>query len=138
VDGNNQVVVAFDGDCLMCSRSIRFLAERDRRKRFRFVKLQSPLGRSLEEKAGTGSLNTALVAVDGEVLSRSDAVLRAMQELGGGWRFLAGLGRWIPPGMRDAAYDFIAARRHVWFGKGDACSMPSPALIERLLDGDRV
>lgn len=131
-------MVAFDGDCLMCSKSIRFLAEHDPLKRFRFVKLQSPLGRSMEEKAGTGSLNTALVAAGGEVLSRSAAVLRILRELGGGWRLLAWLGRWIPRHLRDAAYDFIAARRHTWFGKGDACSMPSPALIERLLDGDRV
>ena len=126
-------MVAFDGECLMCSRSIRFLAEHDPRRRLRFVKLQSPLGQSMEERAGTGTLNTALVEADGEVLSRSDGVLRILMELGGGWRLLSTLGRCVPRGLRDAAYDFIAARRHQWFGKGDACAMPSEALRERLL-----
>ncbi len=133
MDGNDLIVVAFDGECLMCSRSIRFLAEHDPRRRFRFVKLQSPLGQRMEERAGTGVLNTALVEADGEVLSRSNAVLRVLRELGGGWRILALLGRCIPRPLRDWAYDFIAARRHKWFGKGDACAMPSEALRERLM-----
>jgi len=133
VDENDFIVVAFDGDCLMCSRSIRFLAEHDPKKRLRFVKLQSPLGQSMEKRAGTGTLNTALVEADGEVFSRSAAILRAMRELGAGWRILAALGRCIPRPLRDWAYDFIAARRHKWFGKGDACAMPSEALRERLL-----
>jgi predicted DCC family thiol-disulfide oxidoreductase YuxK len=127
------IVVAFDGDCLLCSRSIRFLAEHDPQRRLRFVKLQSPRGQNMEERAGTGTLNTALVEADGVVLSRSDAVLRVMRELGGGWRILSALGRCIPRPLRDWAYDFIAARRHKWFGKGDACAMPSDALRERLL-----
>ena len=133
MDGNDFIVVAFDGECLMCSRGIRFLAEHDPGKRFRFVKLQSPLGRSMEEGAGTGTLSTALVEADGKVFSRSDAILRAMRELGPHWRILSLIGRCIPLRFRDWAYDFIAARRHKWFGKGDACSMPSEALRERLL-----
>jgi len=133
VDESDFIVVAFDGDCLMCSRSIRFLAEHDPKKRLRFVKLQSPRGHQMEEKAGTGALNTALVEADGKVFSRSNAILRAIRELGTGWRILSLLGRCIPRPLRDWAYDFIAARRHTWFGKGDACSMPSEALRERLM-----
>jgi len=133
MDESDFIVVAFDGDCLMCSRSIRFLAEHDPRRRFRFVKLQSPRGQQMEKKAGTGALNTALVEADGKVFSRSNAILRAMRELGTGWLILSVLGRCIPRPLRDWAYDFIAARRHTWFGKGDACSMPSEALRERLM-----
>ena len=133
MEENDFIVVAFDGDCLMCSRSIRFLAENDPQRRLRFVKLQSPRGKSMEGRAGTGTLNTALVEADGQVFSRSNAILRAMRELGTGWRILAALGRGIPRPLRDWAYDFIAARRHTWFGKGDACAMPSDALRERLL-----
>lgn len=133
MDESDFIVVAFDGDCLMCSKSIRFLAEHDPKKRLRFAKLQSPLGQQMEKRAGTGTLNTALVEADGEVFSRSDAILRAMRELGTGWRILSVLGRCIPGALRDRAYDFIAARRHKWFGKGDACATPSEALRERLM-----
>ncbi len=133
--GKEKIVLAFDGECLMCSRSIRWLAENDPADQLRFVRLQSPRGREMEKQAGTGDLMTALVAADGRIYSRSDAVLRLWQALGGQFRVLAWIGRtFIPRRFRDAAYDFIAARRHRWFGKGDACAMPSEALRSRLLE----
>lgn len=128
------LVIAFDGECLMCSRGIRWLAEHDRADRLRFVRLQSPRGRALEARAGTGRLATALVEADGRVHARSDAVLCVARALGGPFRVLALLGRGIPRPLRDAAYDFVAARRHRWFGRGDACALPSDALRRRLLD----
>lgn len=133
--GNDPIVVAFDGECLMCSRSIRWLAENDPAGRLRFVRLQSPRGREMEKQAGTGELMTALVEADGRVYSRSDAVLRICRALGWRFRVISWIGRtFIPRSFRDRAYDFIAARRHRWFGKGDACAMPSEALRKRLLE----
>lgn len=133
--GDEKILVAFDGECLMCSRSIRWLAENDPADRLRFTRLQSPRGREMERRAGTGELMTALVDADGTIYSKSDAVLRLCRELGWRFRVIAWIGRTIiPRRFRDGAYDFIAARRHRWFGKGDACAMPSEALRSRLLD----
>jgi predicted DCC family thiol-disulfide oxidoreductase YuxK len=134
VAGEEKIVVAFDGECLMCSRGIRWLAEHDAADQLRFVRLQGPRGRAMEERAGTGDLMTVLVEADGRIFSRSDAVLRLGRALGGGFRLLAALGSFMPRTLRDLAYDFIAARRHRWFGKGDACAMPSEALRSRLLE----
>jgi predicted DCC family thiol-disulfide oxidoreductase YuxK len=134
VAGKEKIVVAFDGECLMCSRGIRWLAEHDAADQLRFVRLQSPRGRAMEERAGTGDLMTVLVEADGRIFSRSDAVLRLGRALGGGFRLLAAIGSWMPRTLRNLAYDFIAARRHRWFGKGDACAMPSEALRSRLLE----
>jgi predicted DCC family thiol-disulfide oxidoreductase YuxK len=134
VAGKEKIVVAFDGECLMCSRGIRWLAEHDAADQLRFTRLQSPRGRAMEERAGTGDLMTVLVEADGRIFSRSDAVLRLGRALGGGFRLLAAIGSWMPRTLRNLAYDFIAARRHRWFGKGDACAMPSEALRSRLLE----
>ena len=131
---NGRIVVAFDGECLMCSRGIRWLAEHDPADQLRFARLQSPRGRELEQRAGTGDLMTVLVEADGRVYSRSDAVLRLGRAVGGQFRVLAAIGRFIPRRLRDAAYDFVAARRHRWFGRGDACALPSAALRGRLLE----
>jgi predicted DCC family thiol-disulfide oxidoreductase YuxK len=136
--GEELVVVAFDGECLMCSRGVRFLAARDRHRRLRFVTLQSPLGQEMERRAGTPELSTMITKKGDEVLSRSDGALATLEALGGGWALLAGAARIFPRSLRDAVYGFIAARRHRWFGKGDACAMPSEALRERLIDGKRV
>lgn len=117
----------------MCSRGIRFLAEHDPGRRFRFVPLQGTRGRSMEDRAGGNRLATVLVEADGKVVSRSDAVIRILNEMGPGWRLMGAVGAIIPRSMRDAGYDFIAARRHDWFGGGKVCSIPSQELRERLL-----
>ena len=127
-------MVAFDGECLMCSRSIRWLAEHDAADQLRFVRLQSPRGREMEHRASARALMTMLVEAEGRIFSRSDAVLRLGRAVGGGFRLLAAIGSWVPRTLRDGAYDFIAARRHRWFGKGDACALPSEALRGRLLE----
>ncbi len=132
------LVLAFDGECLMCSRSVRFLAERDRHKRLRFVPLQSPLGREMEQEAGSAALSTILVKDGGRILIRSEGALKALEALGGGWALLARIARIAPRPLRDRIYGFIAARRIAWFGKADACALPSEAVRERLIAGERV
>ncbi|MDB6078614.1 MAG: hypothetical protein JWO82_2361 [Akkermansiaceae bacterium] len=133
---DGKVSVGFDGDCLMCSRGMRFLAEHDPRKRFRFLKLQSERGRRMEEQAGETGLKTMLVEADGRIYSRSAAILRCLQAMGGVWSLLAAAGR-IFPG-RDWLYDLIARNRQRFF-KGSVCALPSPALLERMAsDGDGI
>ena len=119
---SSRVVVRFDGECLLCSRGMRFIAEHDRADRLRF--------KALESDAEPDSMR---VEIDGRVLDRSDAVIAILDALGGPWRILAVAGRWVPRSLRDGLYRFIAARRYRWFGKGDACALPSEALRNRLL-----
>ncbi|WP_035609737.1 DCC1-like thiol-disulfide oxidoreductase family protein [Haloferula sp. BvORR071] len=132
------ITIAYDGECMFCSRSIRFLAEHDRHKRLSFVPLQTPLGREIEEQAGSAKLSSVVIRDGTGAYNRSEGALRIMRALGGVWALLAEVGRLIPRGLRDWAYDYIAAHRYRWFGKADVCSLPSPALRERLLDGERV
>lgn len=132
---NERVIVGFDGECLMCDGGIRFLASHDRHDRIRFLKLQSDAGRKLEQQAGQSRLTTMVVEADGRIYTRSAAVLRCAQAMGGIWAFLGALARLIPG--KDLLYDWIAGNRHRWF-PGNVCSLPSPALRERLLDGDGV
>lgn len=121
--GEKPVIVRFDGECLMCSRSIRFIADEDRGGLVRFKALES-----------AGEPETMLVETGGRVLDRSDAVLAILDALGGHWRALALAGRLLPRPLRDALYRFVAKRRYRWFGKGDACALPSEALRERMVE----
>ena len=132
------VVIAYDGECMLCSRSIRFLAEHDSKRRLRFVTLQSRLGREMEAAATGETLNTVVAKKRGKVFTYSDAVLEILKTIGGPWAILGTLGFVLPRALRDRAYRFIARNRYRWFGKADVCSLPSPALRERMIDGDRV
>lgn len=131
---DDRVLIAFDGECLMCSRSIRFLARRDVGDRLRFTPLQSEAGQALRKSLGEEPPDSMLVRKGERVLVRSEAVLAVLGGLGLPWRMLAALGLLVPRAWRDRLYDFIAARRHRWFGKGDACALPSEALRQRLVE----
>ena len=130
--------VAFDGECLMCSRSIRFLAKEDREELLRFTPLQGDIGRKIQgkagEEAGARELKSMLVDTGSKVLDRSSAVLEILRMLGGHWRVLAWVGWLVPSLIRNAAYDYVARRRQLWTGGGGtACALPCEELEKRLL-----
>ncbi len=68
------------------------------------------------------------------VLVRSAAVVSVGQYLGGVWRVLSVLLRFLPLSVRDYAYDVFARRRFQWFGRRESCRIPSAAERERFID----
>jgi predicted DCC family thiol-disulfide oxidoreductase YuxK len=130
---DGRVIIAFDGECLMCNRATRFLAEHDRHDRLRFTRLQDPHGRDMVAAVEGAAPDSMLVRTAAGVLSRSAGVLAILDSLGGPWKALGVLARVVPRPLRDAAYDFIARHRYGWWGKADACAIPSEALSRRLL-----
>jgi predicted DCC family thiol-disulfide oxidoreductase YuxK len=127
-------VVLFDGVCNLCNGSVRFVVRHDRRGRFRFASLQSEAGQALLRRHGLDPADLfSVVLVDGgRVTTRSDAALDVARGLGGAWR-AAGLLRAVPRPVRDRVYDWVARNRYRWFGRRDACMLPSPELRARFL-----
>ena len=68
-----------------------------------------------------------------ELLTRSDAVLAILDDLGGLGRLLA-FTRFVPRPIRDAVYDFIGRNRYRWFGRLDSCRLPREGEAARFLD----
>lgn len=134
---NRHPIVLYDGVCGLCHRTVRFLLRHDREGRLRFAALQSPLARTLLLPHGLSAdaLDT-LVLVEGDRAStRSAAVLGAARYLAPPWRYLA-LFRAVPPPVRDRLYDWVARSRYRWFGRLEACPLPSPSERERFLDDE--
>jgi predicted DCC family thiol-disulfide oxidoreductase YuxK len=40
----------------------------------------------------------------------------------------------VPRPLRDLVYDWVARNRYRWFGKRDACMVPTPELRARFVD----
>jgi predicted DCC family thiol-disulfide oxidoreductase YuxK len=140
VPDRTQPILLFDGVCGLCNRLVQFLLKRDVHDRLRFASLQSKLAASLLTKHGldANDLDTVYLVVDhGEtserVLARSDAILYALDQLGGIWK-LAAAGKLLPKGVRDAFYNLVARNRYRVFGKYDTCMLPEERHRKRFLD----
>ena len=132
---SGDAIILFDGVCNLCSGAVKFVLKRDRKKWFRFAALQSETGRQLLEFHGLprDSMETIVLIEGNACFTKSTAVLRIAQHLGGLWPLLA-VFRIVPRFVRDAVYDFVARHRYKWFGKKPSCMIPSPEEAARFLE----
>ena len=129
----NLPIIYFDGLCDLCDGFVRFLLARDRRARYRFAPLQGETARARLEDRFTGSaIETVVLEEPKRFRVRSDAAIAILTGLGGLWRLAAAL-RIVPRPLRDALYDYVARNRFRWYGRRDACRVPTPAERERFL-----
>lgn len=129
-------LILFDGQCRLCHGMVRFVLRRDRRGRFHFAALQSPLAQDLCGRFGHDAASLQSVAVwhGGQLLLRSDATIQIARELGWPWRAAAVL-RLLPRPLRDWGYGVVARNRYRWFGSRQSCALPEPEHRHRFLDG---
>ena len=128
-------VILFDGVCNLCNGSVQFVIRRDKDALFRFASLQSNSGQALLRQYGLpeNTFNSFVLIDGGKTYTKSSAALRVAKKMRGGWRLLYGL-MIVPKFIRDGIYNLIARNRYRWFGKKDACMIPTPALKSRFLD----
>jgi len=126
-------LVLFDGVCNFCNDAILFIIDRDPRERFEFASLQSERGQqTLREHALGESISTVALVQDGRAYTKSKAALRVAKRLRWPWPLFYVL-MLVPSFVRDAAYDWFAARRYVFFGKSESCRVPTPELRRRFV-----
>jgi predicted DCC family thiol-disulfide oxidoreductase YuxK len=120
-------MIFYDGRCGLCHRAVRFILAEDRRgEAFRFAPLGGEVFHAAVNEGRRAALPDSLVVltVEGELLSRSSAVLYVMRRLGGMWRTVALIGRLIPVAWRDGVYDAVARTRYRLFRKPEsACPL---------------
>jgi predicted DCC family thiol-disulfide oxidoreductase YuxK len=135
-------VILFDGVCNLCNASVLFVIDRDPRGHFAFAPLQSPeAARMLHARgyagryaAGPPELASVLLVQGDRVFERSTAALHVARRLGGAWPLMSAFLA-VPRPIRDAVYDWIARNRYRWFGRQDACRIPTPELRSRFVGG---
>lgn len=125
-------ILFFDGVCNLCNGFVTFIIRHDRRGLFRFAPLQSTHGEAARQAIGPTGGDTLILFHKGRYHTRSGAALRIAALLGWPWRALAALFI-FPPFIRDAVYRTVARNRYRWFGKRDACMLPTPELQGRFL-----
>jgi predicted DCC family thiol-disulfide oxidoreductase YuxK len=131
-------ILFYDGDCGLCAQSVRFFLGIDRHKRLSFAPLQGDtaqgyLPANLRDAQCLSTVVYRCSDSDGQSLFlRSEAVARALIDVGGVWGFLGRLLLLTPTPMRDWGYNLIAKNRLKFFPNG-ACALPTEQARERLL-----
>lgn len=129
-------IILFDGVCNLCQSSVQFVIKRDKGDLFRFASLQSDFGQSLTAKLKIDTSKVdSIVLIDekGVYWVKSGATLRIARYLGGGYPLLS-VFLIFPASLRNIFYDYIARNRYKWYGKQDACMIPTPELKAKFLD----
>ena len=128
-------VVIFDGVCNLCAGSVTFILRHEADPRLRFVPLQSTAGSRLMREIGLDpeDAKTFVLLAGGKAFVRSAAAVRVCAYFKWPWKALAAA-RLIPRPIRDRAYDLVARNRYRWFGRSEACMVPTPDLRARFIE----
>lgn len=129
-------LVLFDGVCNFCNNSINFIIRHDKNDRFRFAPLQSETGKKTLVKFGLQDtkIESVVLVENGKCYTKTTAALRIAKKLDRLYPLCFYAFIWIPPFLRNIAYDIIAKYRYAWWGKRDACMIPSPELRKKFVD----
>lgn len=131
----NKEIILFDGVCNLCNDAVLFTIRHDPKDVFRFVSLQSDLGKDIIRYIGIDVSKTDSIVwyKPGEAYHyKSDAALKIINHFDGFWSLLS-IFKIIPAFLRNAIYDWVAKNRYRWFGKKENCMIPTPDLKQKFL-----
>jgi predicted DCC family thiol-disulfide oxidoreductase YuxK len=122
-------VILFDGVCNLCNASIQYVIKHDKKRLFRFASLQSLFGEKIlkDHNLPNDTFNSFILLNNNKIYTRSTAALLVAKKLSGFIKLSYGF-IIVPKFIRDFAYNIIAKNRYKWFGKKEACWLPTPEL----------
>ena len=132
----NKALIFFDGVCNLCNSSVQFVIKKDHNNHFLFAPLQSTIAQELISKYNidiTKSDSILLYIPEKGLYEKSTAVLKIASKLKFPWSILS-IFLLVPKSIRNWVYDYIAKNRYRWFGKKEACMIPTKELKAKFLE----
>lgn len=133
---NNKQLILFDGVCNLCNSSVLYVIKRDNKDKFLFAPLQSEIGKTIIQKFNINTEETDSILLynskNHTLTYKSTAALLIAKQL----NFPVNLMRIfliIPAFIRNWVYNYIAKNRYQWYGKKEACMIPTQELKSKFL-----
>ena len=120
----SQTILYFDGICILCNKSIKFIIDRDRKNQFKIGFLNSLKSQEYD---------SIVLVHKGIKHHYSNAVIKSLIIIGGIYK-LAIILFIFPKSLRDFVYKIISKNRYKWFGKNNSCPTLPEEWKERLID----
>lgn len=128
-------IILFDGVCNLCDNSVQFIIKHDAKDVFRFVALQSEIGQQILTYLGIDAtkVDSIVLYVPGEAYYiKAEAAMQIAKDLNSWHKVISYLS--FTGSFGNFVYDFIAKNRYQWYGKKEACMIPTPELKAKFLD----
>ncbi|MDP5061420.1 MAG: DUF393 domain-containing protein [Maribacter sp.] len=132
---SNKKIILFDGVCNLCNNSVQFAIKRDKNDVFRYAAIQSETGKKLlnERNIDTNEVDSIiLIEPNIAYYTKSTAALEIGKDLKG-LNTISTILLWLPESFRNIVYDFVAANRYKWYGKKEACMIPTEELKSKFI-----
>ncbi|MBJ6368545.1 DUF393 domain-containing protein [Snuella sp. CAU 1569] len=129
-------LILFDGVCNLCNASVQYTIKRDKHDVFRFAPLQSSVGKQIIEtyRVDTNKTDSIILYTPSSGVSyKSTAALKIASQLSFPNNLMV-IFLIVPAFIRNWFYDYIAKNRYRWYGKKDACMLPTPDLKSKFLE----
>ncbi|MFY0644001.1 MAG: DUF393 domain-containing protein [Bacteroidia bacterium] len=120
----NEQIVFFDGFCTVCNGSVNFLMRLDHKKEFKYASLQSKKANELLKPKQIIGMDSVVLYKEQKIYTESDALVEIAKSLSWPWRVFMYC-RFIPRGIRNAAYKLVANNRYRVFKRRKECRVPT-------------
>lgn len=128
------LIVLYDGQCSFCNGATQWIITRDRKAKLSFAAIEGELGQRLIQQFNIPSSLDSLICIDKDkAYLYSSGAIRITKYLDGAWKLIYLL-TIIPTFIRNPVYRWFANNRYRWFGKQQACLLPTPEIRRRFLD----
>jgi len=130
-------IILFDGNCNLCDSTVSWIIKNDKKNKFHFASLQSDYGYKFlsGRKLNTSDFDTFILYIPKVgFYTKSTAALKVISDISFIYKILATLMFIIPKFIRDSVYEKISENRYNWFGKKNACMIPSTEVLQRFLN----
>lgn len=129
-------LILFDGVCNLCNSSVLYVIKRDPKNLFLFAPLQSEIGIELIRQFNIDTNKTDSILLynpkSKSLKHKSSAAIHIAKHLGLPSNLLI-VFLIIPKFVRNWVYDYIAKNRYKWYGKKEACMIPTPELKNKFI-----
>ncbi len=129
----NDRIVLYDSDCVLCTRTIRFLLKIDRKNKLKFASLSSSTSKLLNLLESAKAPTSVVFYDKGKKYYESTAALQIIRQMPFPWKLLY-IFIIIPSSIRDTFYQWVARNRYKWFGKTNSCDLNQTEYAGKILD----
>lgn len=129
-------IILFDGVCNLCDATVQKVIKADKKDTFRFVALQSDLGKEIINYIGIDTEKTDSIILYEPGIAyhiKAEAAIEIAKTIGGVYSLL-GIFSVFPNWLKDIGYDFVAKNRYKWYGKKESCMIPTPEIKAKFLE----